>query len=221
MSETFERGTQMIDDGEGHFAALHLDPGQTARVGGIKRAFRGITREIEREEGFVIRCARTEMRPGGCGGQSVSESTTAAVHARFAADCHLRGVEVAGTGAYGVWFDDGSADCSITQSLLHDLGAGGVRVGTGADTGSTATAPARNVTVADNEVAASRSPRLAGLGVGSPQGEQRHVGRLTGTSQIRLINGTLNLTGDSGAGVDLQTYVHSTGRSQISVADGE
>ena len=102
---------------------------------------------------------------GGCGQQSASDLGTAAVHLRFATDCHLRGVEVVGAGAYAVWFDDGTADCSITQSWLHDLGAGGVRVGTGGNSGSTATAPARNITVADCEVADGGHVVPAGTGI--------------------------------------------------------
>lgn len=101
----------------------------------------------------------------GCGQQSASDLGTAAVHARFATDCHLRGVEVVGAGAYGVWFDDGSVNCSITESWLHDLGAGGVRVGTGDNSGSTATAPAMNVTVSDNEVADGGHIVPAGTGI--------------------------------------------------------
>ncbi len=102
---------------------------------------------------------------GGCGGQSASDLGTAAVHVSSASDCHLDGVEVVGAGAYGVWFDDGAADCSITRSWLHDLGAGGVRVGTGADSGAPATAPVRNVTVADCEVADGGHVVPAGTGI--------------------------------------------------------
>ncbi len=102
---------------------------------------------------------------GGCGGQSVSESTTAAVHARFAADCHLRGVEVAGTGAYGVWFDEGSVGCSVERSWLHDLGMGGVRVGSPDNAGSVAAEPTRNVSVLDCEIEDGGHVVPAGTGV--------------------------------------------------------
>lgn len=37
--------------------------------------------------------------------------------------------EVAHTGRYGVWFRRGCRDCSVRQCHLHDLGAGGVRIG--------------------------------------------------------------------------------------------
>ena len=101
----------------------------------------------------------------GCNGQSAASVKTAAVHVRFASDCHLRGVEVVGAGAYGVWFDDGSVDCSITQSWLHDLGAGGVRVGVEKNSGSADTATVRNILVADNEVADGCHVVAAGSGI--------------------------------------------------------
>ena len=72
----------MIDDGKSHFTALHLDPGQTARVGGIKRAFRRISGEIEREEGFIRRGASTEMRPGDCGESRVVYTKESGAFAR-------------------------------------------------------------------------------------------------------------------------------------------
>lgn len=103
--------------------------------------------------------------PAGCGGQSCSESTNAAVHVSYARDTHLKGVEVVGSGSYAVWFDGGSVDCSITESWLHDLGMGGVRVGSTDNTGSTANEPTRNVTVSDCEIADGGHVVPAGTGV--------------------------------------------------------
>ncbi len=42
---------------------------------------------------------------------------------------HLSGGELAHVGSYGVWFRDGNAHCSLKDMHLHDLGAGGVRLG--------------------------------------------------------------------------------------------
>ena len=102
---------------------------------------------------------------GGCGGQSCSEATTAAFHATFAAGCALAGVEVVGAGAYGVWWDEGSVDCSITGSWLHDLGMGGVRVGNTENVGSYAAQPTRNVSVSDNTIEDGGKVVPAGTGV--------------------------------------------------------
>ena len=40
--------------------------------------------------------------------------------------------EIAQIGKYGIWFRRGCRDCRIQHSYLHDLGAGGVRIGEGA-----------------------------------------------------------------------------------------
>ncbi len=101
----------------------------------------------------------------GCGGQSCSESTTAAVHAFYSSFVSLDGVELLGTGAYAAWFDEGSIACSITRSWLHSLGMGGVRVGNGADTGSPSSAPARDIVVADNVIEDAGHVVPAGTGV--------------------------------------------------------
>ena len=102
---------------------------------------------------------------GGCGGQSCSETSTAAFHSSFASGCSLSGVEVVGSGSYAVWWDEGSVDCSITGSWLHDLGMGGVRVGNGVNVGSYAAETTRNVTVADNTITEGGHIVPAGTGV--------------------------------------------------------
>ena len=102
---------------------------------------------------------------GGCGQQSVSDAVFAAVHVSDAVGVQLTGVEIAGTGSYSVWFDTGSVASGITSSWLHDLGAGGVRVGTGNNTGSVATSPARSITVADNTVEDGGHITPAGTGI--------------------------------------------------------
>ncbi|MCK4343658.1 MAG: right-handed parallel beta-helix repeat-containing protein [Bacteroidales bacterium] len=37
--------------------------------------------------------------------------------------------EVAHTGTYGIWFREGCSDCLVEHCYIHDLGAGGVRIG--------------------------------------------------------------------------------------------
>lgn len=39
--------------------------------------------------------------------------------------------EVAHVGIYGIWFRRGCQNCRVTQTYLHDIGAGGVRIGDG------------------------------------------------------------------------------------------
>jgi hypothetical protein len=51
--------------------------------------------------------------------------------ADFAGNIRLDRCEIGHVGLYGVWFRRGCSDCSLTRSHLHDLGAGGVRIGEG------------------------------------------------------------------------------------------
>ena len=101
----------------------------------------------------------------GCGGQSCSESATAAIRAHYAQHVLLDGLELLGSGAYAVWFDEGCVDSTLTRSWLHSLGMGGVRVGNGADTGSPSSAPARGVTIADCVIEDAGHIVPAGTGV--------------------------------------------------------
>ncbi len=63
------------------------------------------------------------------------------------------------TGGYGIAFDRGSRDCAITGSLLADLGAGGVKIGTAAPDGT------GQIDVADCRVIGGGRLHPAGIGV--------------------------------------------------------
>ncbi|MBI4581181.1 MAG: right-handed parallel beta-helix repeat-containing protein, partial [Planctomycetes bacterium] len=56
----------------------------------------------------------------------------AVVMADGAANVVLRDIEIAHVGSYGVWFRRGCRNCRLERSYIHDLGAGGVRLGEGA-----------------------------------------------------------------------------------------
>ena len=101
----------------------------------------------------------------GCGGQSNSDATSAAVHVRYALAASLTGLELTGTGGYAAWLDVGSTSCALTQCLLTDLGQGGVRVGNGDDTGAPATAPAHSNSIADCVISDGGHVVPAGTGV--------------------------------------------------------
>ena len=53
----------------------------------------------------------------------------AAVFARGARNCVFDGCEVARVGTHGVWLEQGCSDNRIERCHVHDLGAGGVRIG--------------------------------------------------------------------------------------------
>ena len=101
----------------------------------------------------------------GCGGQSNSEASSAAVHATYATAAAFDGVEVTGSGGYAVWLDVGCTRCALTRSLLHDLGQGGARVGNGDNTGSPSLSPAHSCVVSDCVIADGGHVVPAGTGV--------------------------------------------------------
>jgi len=58
-------------------------------------------------------------------------ATEAAVMADGAREVTIHDCEVGHIGEYAVWFRRGCQNCRIERSYLHDLGAGGVRIGEG------------------------------------------------------------------------------------------
>ena len=62
-------------------------------------------------------------------GQSASNLKSASVAVNFAADVSLTSIEVAHTGTYGVGFNESCVGVTLTNSSVHDVGAGAVRIG--------------------------------------------------------------------------------------------
>jgi 3D (Asp-Asp-Asp) domain-containing protein len=58
-------------------------------------------------------------------------ATEAAVMIDGARNVTIQDCEIGHTGEYAIWFRQGCQNCCIERSLLHDLGAGGVRIGEG------------------------------------------------------------------------------------------
>jgi len=65
---------------------------------------------------------------GHCDWQAAC-TVAAAIQGRGASECSLEQCEIAHLGNYAVWFDRGCKGNRIVQNHLHDLGAGGVRIG--------------------------------------------------------------------------------------------
>jgi hypothetical protein len=83
-----------------------------------------------RFEGLSFRHTDWTMpRSGAVDGQAAAFLKTATVFARGARHCTFQQCEIAQTGGYGLWLERGSKDCRVVQCHLHDLGAGGVRLG--------------------------------------------------------------------------------------------
>ncbi len=74
-------------------------------------------------------------------GQAAAGLKTAAVNVFGARNCSFRNCQIARTGGYALWLQGGSKDNLIEQCHIHDLGAGGVRLG---ETNLPAEAPLQN-----------------------------------------------------------------------------
>jgi hypothetical protein len=62
-------------------------------------------------------------------GQAAASLDTAAVFCTGARNCRFHACEIAHTGGYGLWLQNGSKENRVEQCHLYDLGAGGVRLG--------------------------------------------------------------------------------------------
>ncbi len=65
----------------------------------------------------------------GDGGPQAACNIPAVILADGARHIDIQDCEVAHVGTYGVWFREGCRDCRLVHSHIHDLGAGGVRIG--------------------------------------------------------------------------------------------
>jgi parallel beta-helix repeat protein len=97
---------------------------------------------------------------GGCGGQSCSETGTAAVHALYTTNSVFDNVEVFGTGSYALWFDQNCTLSTVSRSYFHDLGMGAIRVGSPSQTSGTA-----NITITDSIITDGGHVVPAGTGI--------------------------------------------------------
>ena len=69
------------------------------------------------------------LPPEGQGDGQAAVSIPAVIQVDEAARVAVENCEIAHTGLYGIWFRQGCMGCRVTHSYLHDLGAGGVRLG--------------------------------------------------------------------------------------------
>ena len=82
--------------------------------------------------------------PEGHSDAQAAYSVGAAIEAIGARNCHVIQCEIGHAGTYGVWWRRGSQYNTIEQTYLHDLGAGGIRIGEIASPASPAEAADHN-----------------------------------------------------------------------------
>ena len=79
--------------------------------------------------GLDLHHADWVLSPEGNSSTQAAITVPAAVTATGARHCVLEDCEVAHVGTYGVWFGRGCKENRIERNHIHDLGAGGVRIG--------------------------------------------------------------------------------------------
>lgn len=94
----------------------------------------------------------------------------AAIQLKFADKVEWIDCEVRQTGNYGFWFQRGTADCLVSHCFLHDLGAGGIKIGETA-----INEPARRITVDNNIIHSAGWVYPCAIGVVIFQGMDNRV----------------------------------------------
>ena len=89
----------------------------------------GLTVEHITLKGLAFRYGQYALPQPGHGDPQAAVSFPAAIMADGAQQITIEDCEIAHAGVYGVWFRRGCRDCRLERSHLHDLGAGGVRIG--------------------------------------------------------------------------------------------
>jgi len=79
--------------------------------------------------GLAFRYGQYVLPPEGHADGQAAVTIPAMVMADGARNIALDGCEIGHVGLYGVWFRRGCSDCRVTRTYLHDLGAGGVKIG--------------------------------------------------------------------------------------------
>ena len=82
-------------------------------------------------KGLAFRYGQYQLPPEGHGDGQAAFTIPALVMADGARDISFDQCELGHAGLYGIWFRRGCHDCRVVNSLIHDLGAGGVRIGEG------------------------------------------------------------------------------------------
>jgi hypothetical protein len=80
-------------------------------------------------KGLAFRYSQHILPPQGHSDSQAANSVPAAIMADGARNVAVEDCEIAHTGIYGIWFRRGCRDCRAQRNYIHDMGAGGVRIG--------------------------------------------------------------------------------------------
>lgn len=96
-------------------------------------------------QGLAFHHANHALPTDGMPCQQAAYPVSAAIEANGARNCIVEACEVAHSVTYGMWFREGCSDNVIRKNHVHDLGAGGIRIGIGGNPASENDATQRNV----------------------------------------------------------------------------
>jgi len=99
--------------------------------------------------GLAFHHAGWTSPPGGFEPAQAAAPIEAVIQVDHVRSLRIVDCEVAHTGIYGIWLRDGCRDSRIEKCLLHDLGAGGVRVGNTAEGRNTGGITVENCIIRD------------------------------------------------------------------------
>jgi len=81
--------------------------------------------------GLAFRHGQYLLPPAGHSDGQAAVSIPGAVQAGGCRNVTFRGCEIGHVGTYAMWFGEGNRHCRVEKCYLHDLGAGGVKIGHG------------------------------------------------------------------------------------------
>ena len=98
-----------------------------------------------RLEGLSFQHTDFPIPPEGMPDHQAAYSVPGAIQAEGARHCAIEDCEVARISNYAIWFHRGCQDNRVVRNHVHDLGAGGVRIGDGGDPANEHAVTKRNV----------------------------------------------------------------------------
>ncbi len=113
------------------------DPATAVVVAPVAESFVHFAGQPEKNEpvadiilrGLTFQHSHYVMPPTGYNDPQAARSIPAVIMADGACRVAIEDCEIAHVGVYGIWMRQGCRDCRIERNHLHDLGAGGVRIG--------------------------------------------------------------------------------------------
>jgi hypothetical protein len=92
----------------------------------------GKTGNLVRNIGFenlIFETAGYQMPANGDEAAQAASPVEAAITLDYSKNIYFKNCEVAHTGTYAFWFRKACSNCSVNQCYMHDLGAGGIKIG--------------------------------------------------------------------------------------------